>query len=202
MFRLLILFLFGSQSILQSASAQSQLQFNLLSDFGDGTTQTFVSESNDTILAVRLVVFGHGNAADTTVEIRDLLPDGTLDSEILTSGMLLASDVPIDAPDWRTVVFDDPFEFTLNEDYGLVVNQFGSGPTGYNDYGAFIDGRETGYQGGSLQFPLYPGDQLKEYRPSGDLAFSFVVPEPSSAVLIVLFSAPTLVGCLFRGPRV
>ncbi len=97
----------------QSATAQSQLTFNSLNDFGDGTVQTFIAESNALISGVRLVVFGHGNAADVTVHIRDLLSDGSLDATILASGTLSSVGVPTDSADWRLIAFDAPFQFSL-----------------------------------------------------------------------------------------
>lgn len=167
---------------MQAASAQRQRIFDVLSDFGDGTTQTFTAESNDMILGVSLVVFGHGNAADTTIHIRDLLSDGSLDSEVLASGVLSAQDVPTDVAGWRFIAFDKPFELVQNEDYGLVVNQFNSGSSGFNDYGASL---ADPYGNGELRYELSAGRPLLPLNPTADLAF-VVVPEPTSMKLAVL----------------
>ena len=181
-FRTTLVF-FACCMLVQSASAQSQLAFDWLNDFGSGTTQTFVAESNASVSGIRLVVFGHGTAADISVHIRDLLSDGSLGSTTLASGTLSSVEIPTDAADWRLVAFDAPFHLSLGEDYGIVVNQFGSGPTRFNDFGASL---AAPYANGDLLFELFPNQPLLHTSPNADLAFAFVSPEPSTLCLLLL----------------
>lgn len=159
---------------------QSQIVHDYYNDWGDGTVQTFVAESNDSIAGVNLVVFGYGNAADVTVQIRDLLSDGTLDDPILATGVLQASEIPTDVPNWRFITFETPLPFSLGENYGLVINQFDSGPTGFNEYGSSLG---NPYSNGVLSYQAFGSQQLTPLNPEQDLAFFFTVPEPASIVL-------------------
>ena len=79
-----------------SATAQQQELVEFFNDYGDGTVQTFVSESDQTLFGVELSLLASGNGADVTVQIRDLLADGTLSDAVLASGVFPSDAIPQD----------------------------------------------------------------------------------------------------------
>ena len=164
--------------------AQSQLQYDMINDFGNGTVQTFVAESSQSMTGVNLVLFAHGLGNDVTVYLRDLLPNGTLSPTVLATGVLDNVFVPSDTAGWRTVEFTSPLPMIVGNDYGLVINQFGSGNGNFIDYGV---SRAAPYAAGALLSEYPSGAVLRPIFPLSDLAFEFVsVPEPASMALLCI----------------
>ncbi len=169
---------------------QSQRDFSTLNDYGDETVQTFVAESTQAIAAVRLVIRAHGLGNDVTVHIRDLLPNGTLSPILLASGVL-DNQLLTPSAAWQMIEFASPFQMVLGNDYGMVINQFGSGGGNFVDYGASL---AAPYLAGSLQYEYPVGAVLGPISPASDLAFELVgIPEPSALTLLCLGSV-----CLLR----
>ena len=169
-----------------SLRAQTQTTFNRLDDF-TGSVQTFITEQTGLLTGVSLVLFGHGVANDITVYLRALRPDGSLAPDLLATGFVPASAVSTTTAEWRFIPFDAPVSISAGDSYGLVLNQFGSGPTGYVDFGS-----STGnpYANGRMMFESFPGQPLNPIFPDLDLAFqnAVAVPEPGVLALLVLGS--------------
>lgn len=176
----------------RSTFAQSQPGFDRLDDFGDGSVQTLIAEETGFYTGVSLVLFGHGTANDVTVHVRALESDGSLAPVMLATGFVPASVISTSTPEWHFIQFGSPVSISAGESYGLVLNQFGSGPSGYVDYGS-----STGnpYANGRMMHESVSGQPLNPIFPDLDLAFQnvVVVPEPSGFVLGLLGSVAFLV---------
>ncbi len=187
------------------AHAQSQRLYDFVEDYGDGTGQTFVTKNTADIIGVRLVIQAFGDGNDVTVRLHELDPSGIPTAEVLTQGVLAASAILPDEPQWYFIGFDSPFPVSAGEGMAFIVDQIGSGPTGFVGYGAT---NTNPYVGGFRFFQPTPGGDIFPDL-SSDFAFEIVY-EPCPADingdgfvnvldlvdLLLCFGQPAVPGCV------
>ena len=173
---------------------QEQGAVEFFEDLG-GALQTFEGVSARSVSGVELAVMSVGAGADADVEIRNVLPDNTLSSEVLGFGTLMSTEIPQSTGEFITIDFNVSVKLELGVEYALIVAQtnipgeFGFVNFGVADGDIFSDGflGFDSFSDGTLE-PINFGNTESG---QADLAFRFVttpVPEPS-AIPVVLLSA-------------
>lgn len=173
---------------------------------GDSNGQTFTAQSDRTLLGVRLMAQAKGWAGDyptgtaAAVRLRAMGTDGFPVMSPLAEGLIPRSDVPEDALEWVTVLFDQPYQQTPGEVLSFMIEGLsGGGSEGWNDYGV---ARGNPYPGGQkfALYSLYPGAPLQiQFSSDTDFTFQTLVQPVPEPVTAWLYLAPTILLRRSRG---